>query len=296
MRIFQVFLNMIVFTLSQQLLQADSEIPAATNIRSITSGFKFTEGPAYGPDQRLYFSDIPNKRIHVWSQEDEPQVFLAPSGRSNGLMFDAKGRLIICQGGERKVSRMEKDGSLTVLADDYEGKLLNSPNDLWVHPNGAIYFTDPRYGKRDTMEMEVEGVYLIHLDSGTIQRVLDELVRPNGIIGTADAKHLYIADPVAQKTYKFPLKADGTLGPALWSIERGSDGMTLDEHGNLYITDGNIAIFSPDGKLLSEIELPEKPSNVTFGGSDNKTLFVTARTSVYAMDMNVGGMYQATAR
>jgi gluconolactonase len=185
---------------------------------------------------------------------------------------------------------LDSDGKLTVLADQFKGKKLNSPNDLWIHPNGSIYFTDPRYGKRDTMEMQTEGVYLLHPDTGLLLRLVDDMTRPNGIIGTPDGKYLYLTDHGARKTFKFPIKADGSLGRAEWSIPRGSDGMTLDEHGNLYLTDGTIAIYDPAGTLLTEIELLEKPANVAFGGPEYTTLYATARTSVYAITMSVRGL------
>ncbi|MEM6884837.1 MAG: SMP-30/gluconolactonase/LRE family protein [Verrucomicrobiota bacterium] len=270
---------------------ASQQKPATVGIEKIATGFKFTEGPAFGPDGKLYFSDIPNDRIHTWSPENGDQVFLEPSGKSNGLYFDATGRLHLCQTAERKLSRLEKDGTLTILADQYQGKQFNKTNDLWIHSNGMIYFTDPCYGNRDHMEMEIEGVYLLNPETKQVTRLIDDMVRPNGIIGTKDGKFLYVTDHGGHKTFKFPILPDGNIGPSVWIIERGSDGMTLDEHGNLYLTDGTVAIYTPDGKLLTEIELEEKPANVAFGGPENKTLFATARTSVYAVKMNVAGMY-----
>ncbi|MEM1158431.1 MAG: SMP-30/gluconolactonase/LRE family protein [Verrucomicrobiota bacterium] len=266
--------------------------PAALEIKKIATGFKFTEGPAYGSDGKLYFSDIPKNRIHTWSPEEGTKVFLEPSGKSNGLYFDSAGRLLLCQTGERQLSRLEKDGSLTVLADQYEGNRFNKTNDLWIHPNGMIYFTDPCYGKRDQMEMEIEGVYLLNPATKKVSRLIDDMVRPNGIIGTRDGKYLYVADHGGHKTCKFPILQDGNIGPAIWTIERGSDGMTLDEYGNLYLTDGTVAIYSSEGELISEIKLEEKPANVVFGGPENRTLWVTARTSIYALKMNVAGMYK----
>ncbi len=263
--------------------------PQALQIEKIADGFRFTEGPAYGPDGRLYFSDIPNNRIHSWSPAEGVKIFREPSGNSNGLIFDSSGRLHLCQGGDRQLSRLEADGSLTVLADNFKGTRFNSPNDLWIHPNGTIYFTDPRYGKRDSMEMETEGVYLLNPDTGQVLRLVDDMIRPNGIVGTPDGKTLYITDHGASLTYKFPIKTDGSIGAPEWIIDRGSDGMALDALGNLYLTDGTIAIYSPTGEPLTEIELPENPANITFGGTDHKTLYATARTGVYAVKMNIAG-------
>lgn len=260
-------------------------------MQMLDGGFKFVEGPAFGPDGKLYFSDIPNSRIHTWSPTEGTTLFMEPSGRSNGLIFDDQGRLLICEGGTRQLTRIELDGSRTVLADNFKEKKLNSPNDLWIHPKGYIYFTDPRYGKRDDMEMEVEGVYLLHHPERQLLRVIDDMTRPNGIVGTPDGSTLYVTDAGENKTYRMALKPDGSLGSVEWTIPRGSDGMTLDEDGNLYLTDGAVAVYRPDGSLIREIQFPEKPSNVTFGGPENRTLFVTARTGIYALEMSVGGAF-----
>jgi gluconolactonase len=292
-----LFLFFLLFAYSN-LLSADESYPvrSGAEVQTLATGFKFVEGPAYGPDGKLYFSDIPNSRIHTWCPSQGISVFLEPSGRSNGLIFDSKGRLVICQGGARQVSRLEPDGTLTILADRFQGKKLNSPNDLWIHPKGWIFFTDPRYGNRDDMEMTTEGVYLLHPEEGLLLRLVDNMTRPNGIVGTPDASILYITDAGDQKTYRFPLKPDGSLGPAKWTIPRKSDGMVLDEDENLYITDGVVAVYRPDGTLIREIEFPEKPANVTFGGPENRTLFVTARTGLYSLEMSVRGAHSMVAK
>ncbi|MGF1678108.1 MAG: SMP-30/gluconolactonase/LRE family protein [Candidatus Methylacidiphilales bacterium] len=260
--------------------------------QQLATGFQFTEGPAFSPDGILYFTDIPRHTIHTWSPSHATGVFNSESEGSNGLAFDAQGRLLACQGSGRRLVRYEKDGSLTVLASHFEGRRFNSPNDLWIHPAGWIYFTDPRYGKRDSMEMKTEGVYLLKPESGEILQLIDDMVRPNGIVGTPDGRFLYIADHGGRSTVKYSLDAQGVPTKKVWSIPRASDGMALDSKGNLYLTDRQVAIYSREGRLLLEIPIPEDPTNVTFGGKDNRTLFITARKSVYVIDMNVSGAHR----
>ncbi|MEM6821065.1 MAG: SMP-30/gluconolactonase/LRE family protein [Verrucomicrobiota bacterium] len=271
--------------------EPSSLIKPGAEIQTIGTGYRFTEGPAWGPDQKLYFSDIPNNQIWVWNPGTPPKIFLEPSGRSNGLYFDGQGQLLACQGGARNVSRIKEGSKLEILAKLFKDKRFNSPNDLWVHPNGDIYFTDPRYGKRDSMEMQTEGVYLLK-PNGLILRVVDDMVRPNGIIGSPDGATLYITDPGAKKTWRFSTAQDGSLNDKELFVERGSDGMTLDKKGNLYITQGVVAIYQPNGQLREEIQFPQKPSNITFGGPHNETIFVTARTGVYSLKMRVRGAHR----
>lgn len=258
-------------------------------VTQLANGFKFTEGPTPDGSGNIYFSDIPNNRIHIWSVEDSSlSTFIENSEGANGLMFDDNGNLLACQGSGRQLGAIDPQGDVTVLADQYKGKKLNSPNDLWLDPHGGIYFTDPRYGSRDDMQMDGEHVYYLSPDRNTLIRVIDDLVRPNGLIGTPDGSILYVADHKDDKTHKYSINPDGTLTDKTLFAEEGSDGVALDEQGNLYLTGAAVRIYSPKGEFLQQIDIPERPTNVCFGGTKGNTLFITAQTSLYAIDMTVG--------
>ncbi|MHC5191558.1 MAG: SMP-30/gluconolactonase/LRE family protein, partial [Planctomycetota bacterium] len=180
-------------------------------IQKLADGFLFTEGPAADKAGNVFFTDIPNSRIHKWSIEDELSIFLENSDGANGLFFDKKGDLIACAGGAGQVVSIDPKGLVTVLADQYKGKPFNSPNDLWLTPKGGIYFTDPRYGNRENLPQGGEHVYYLSADRKRLIRVIDDMVRPNGLIGTPGGKKLYVADHGAGKTYAYKINADGTL-------------------------------------------------------------------------------------
>jgi gluconolactonase len=259
-------------------------------VRKLASGFKFTEGPAVDPRGNVFFTDIPNSRIHKWSLDGQLSTFLENSGRANGLFFDKTGNLLACAGGAGRLVSIDPRGKVTVLADKYQGKPFNSPNDLWQHPKGGIYFTDPRYGRRENLPQDGEHVYYLSADRKRLVRVIDDMVRPNGLIGTPDGKLLYVADHGANKTYVYKINPDGTLSDKKLFAPQGSDGMTLDEHGNLYLTAAAVSVYDAAGNKIQTIEVPEKPSNVCFAGPDKKTLIVTARTSLYSLRMQVKGL------
>jgi gluconolactonase len=254
-------------------------------VKQIASGFKFTEGPAVASNGDIYFTDIPNNSIHVWSAKSNLSIFRENSGGANGLMFDSYGNLIVCEGGNRRLTSINPKKSVTVLADNFNVKKFNSPNDLWIDPKGGIYFTDPRYGKRDNLEQNGEHVYYLSPEGGKIKRVISDMVRPNGIIGTPDGKKLYVADHGDKKIFSYYINNDGSLSNKKLFVGKGSDGMALDSKGNLYLTTDAVLIYNPNGKLLRRIEVPETPANVCFG-KKGKTLFITARTSLYAIRLN----------
>ena len=265
-------------------------VAAGAHVKKLAGDFRFTEGPAADAQGNVYFTDIPNNRILKWSIEAaELSTFMENSGGANGLYFDKAGNLLACQGGDRRIVSISSDGKVTVLADKYEGKKFNSPNDLWPDPNGGIYFTDPRYGSRDGMEQDGEHVYYLTPDRKKVIRVISDMVRPNGIIGTPNGRRLYVADHGASKTYVYRITGDGVLSDKQLFAEQGSDGVSLDARGNVYLTSKAVTAYNKRGEKIAEIEVPEGPANVTFGGEDNRTLFITARTSLYSIEMAVRG-------
>lgn len=258
-------------------------------VKLLAGGFGFTEGPACDAVGNVYFSDIPNSRTHIWSTAGKLSTFRTDSGGSNGLAFDRHGNLLCCEGVARRLASVAPDGTVTVLADRYDGKPLNSPNDLWIDPVGGVYFTDPRYGDQSGLEQGGFHVYYLAPDHKTLTRVIDDLMTPNGIIGTSDGKLLYVADLGDDKTYAYEITGPGKLANRRLFASKGSDGMTLDQQGNVYLTRGAVRVYSPAGEAIATIRVPEEPANVTFGGKDRKTLFITARTGLYAVPMNVRG-------
>ncbi len=260
----------------------------------ISSDFSFTEGPAVDPEGNIYFTDQPNNRILKWTPDRGVTVFMENAGRANGLYFDRAGLLLACADEKNELWQIDPKKKVTVLIADYEGKKLNGPNDLWVDPKGGIYFTDPFYKRpywsRTEKEINQENVYYLTPDRKKLTMVMADFVRPNGIIGTPDGKKLYVADIGAGKTYSFAIQGDGTLSDRKLFTEMGSDGMTIDKKGNIYLTGKGVFIFDPSGKQVGHIPVDEPwTANVCFGGKDRKTLFITASKSVYRMDMKVKG-------
>jgi sugar lactone lactonase YvrE len=288
-------------------LMARDLIEPSAKVDLIADGFDFTEGPVCDKQGNLYFSDIPASRIYVWSVENKLSVFREPSGRANGLRFDHDGNLLACEGAARRVTVTSPAGTVTVLADRYQGKKLNSPNDLWVDPKGGIYFTDPRYpsapwvwSEKNSLtkrvddpeckeEQEIRGLYYLPPNGKPLRRFAEKFINPNGVFGTADGKRLYVGDTDERKTYMFNIQEDGSLTDRKVVIPDYSDGITLDERGNIYLTNGGVNVYTPDGQLITIIKLPERAANVGFGGKDGRTLFITARKGLYSIRMKVRG-------
>ena len=309
------------------------ELPAVAGAQVKIEGIvAFSEGPAWHPSGNVYFTDIANNRIMRRDKSGQIHVYRTPSGRANGLLFDRQGRLLACEGGNeggnRRVTRTELDGTMTVLATHYQGKRLNSPNDLTIDSQGRIYFSDPRYGDRGDLELfddktrSIEGVYRIDPD-GTLSRIIaHEVDRPNGLAISADDKYLFVADNVndgpekgvggARKLWRFDLLPNGQLKPDSrkllfdWGTDRGPDGLALDSQGRVYAAAGfnfpnppaetakkykaGIYIITPEGKFDGFIPVPEDMiTNCCFGDADRKTLYITAGHKLWSVRLKTPG-------
>ena len=266
------------------------ELVSSDEAVRILGGFRFTEGPVNIGDGKLLFSDIPTSTTFQWHTGTSTlSRFRENTGGGNGLRVDKNGIVYTCEGSNRRISARFPDGQVVTVVDSYEGKPLNSPNDLWIDGDGGFYFTDPRYGNMDDLQQGGFHVYYKFPASSRVIRVCGDLAKPNGIIGTPDGNTLYVADLGDNKIWRYTIKPDRTLSDKTLFAERGSDGMTMDEKGNVYLTQGAVHVYAPDSKYLGAIRTAESPANVTFGGDDGKTLFITARTSVYALKMSVTG-------
>jgi gluconolactonase len=276
----------------------ESLFPPRVSLHRVATGFEFTEGPVWVKEERsLLFSDIPANRILKLTADGRVIVFREPSGNSNGLTRDGRGRLIACEHSTRRVTRTEKDGSVSVLAAEFDGKRLNSPNDVVVKSDGAIYFTDPSYGiKPEDQEQPTQGVYRLSPDGKELSLVADDLLRPNGLAFSPDEKRLYIDDSERRHLRVFGVQENGALcGGSLFHdmalrTPGAPDGMKLDVEGRIYCTGARgVWVFDCSGSHLGTILTPEKASNCAWGGDDWQTLFVTAQTSVYRLRMKVPG-------
>jgi len=266
----------------------DRIIRTGDNVKLLADGFLFTEGPASDDNGNIYFTDQPNDRIMLWTSTGNLSVYLQPAGRSNGLSFDTKGNLWACADEKNSLWCIDRDKNITIIPSEYKGKALNGPNDLWNAPDGGVYFTDPFYKRtwwdHDSMPQPIQAVFYLSPNHKTITRVADDLEQPNGITGSPDAKNLFVADIRANKTWKYTINKDGSLSNKSLFCEKGSDGMTIDLKGNVYLTGNGVTVFDKNGVLLGIIPVPEKwTANVCFGGKDMKTLFITASKSLYSI-------------
>jgi gluconolactonase len=261
----------------------------------ISSDYSFTEGPATDRGGNVYFTDQPNDRIVKYDTDGKFTDWLKPAGRSNGMYFDRDGNLLTCADDKNELWSISPDKKVTVLVKDFGGKLLNGPNDLWITPDGNIYFTDPLYArnywKRDPAKQQPgEYVYYLERRTGQVRVVDSEINKPNGIIGTPDGKQLYVADIGGKKTYVYEIGKDGSLTGKKLFCDLGSDGMTMDNEGNVYLTGKGVTVFDRQGKQIEHIDIQEPwTANITFGGKDKKTLFITASKAVYTVQMRVSG-------
>jgi gluconolactonase len=276
-----------------------SLVAPGAEVVKLADGFGFTEGPAANSKGDVYFVDDPNNKIHLWSVADKKlSTFIDESAHANGMFVDKNDILYVCEGGTGSIVSYTPDGKRTVVANKFSDRHFNKPNDLWVTPQGGIYFTDPVYGQNYHDVQGGEHVYYVFPDRSKVIRVIETgegkgFTKPNGIVGTPDGKLLYVADINGKMVYRYDIQPDGTLANKHPFAPVAVDGMTIDEKGNIYLTDmgkSDIGIYSPEGKEIGRIKPPEHPANVCFGGKENKTLFITARKGFYSIEMNVKGV------
>ncbi|MFD2573736.1 SMP-30/gluconolactonase/LRE family protein [Spirosoma soli] len=269
-------------------------VAPGAQLQQISTQFTFTEGPAVDKNGAIYFTDQPNDKIWKYDTDGKLSTFMDKTGRSNGLYFDKSGALIACADQNNELWSIDPAGKATVLLKDYQGHKLNGPNDVWIDPKGGIYFTDPYYQREywERKKPDIEGQNVFYLPKGKKEPILVEgqLIQPNGIVGSPDGKFLYVADIRANKTYKYQINSDGTLTNRQLYVSQGSDGMTLDSQGNLYLTGRGVTIYDPAGQKMGTIAVPSRwVGNVCFGGKDRKTLFITASEAIYTLAMQVKG-------
>ena len=276
----------------------------------LADSYSFTEGPATDARGNVYFTDQPNNRIYRWDCESgEITLFTDQSGRSNGMYFDAQGNLIACADMDNQLWRFDmrstsgrllpqgrKNGQAEILITDYRGKLLNGPNDVWISKDGGYYLTDP-YFKRDywtrspERQQPVEGLYYLAPGSKQLLMLDSTLNQPNGIVGTPDGKHLYVAEAKENRILRYDILTDGSLTNRQVFANMGSDGMTIDDRGNIYLTGDGVTVFNKDGQKIAHFPIPEDwTANVCFGGKEHNILFITASKSVYTLKMLVHGV------
>jgi gluconolactonase len=261
----------------------------------ISNQFSFTEGASVDKKGNVFFTDQPNDKIWEYSTSGKLTVFLDSAGRSNGMYFDNKGNLVTCADEHDQLWSISPKGKVKVLIHDLNGHLLNGPNDLWIAPGGGMYITDPYYQRdywtRKKPDLDGQNVYYIAKGSSTLVTVAADLKQPNGIVGTTDGKYLYVADIRANKTYKYAIASNGTLTDKKLFVEQGSDGMTLDVKGNVYLTGKGVTIYNPDGAKIAHIDINEPwTANLCFGGKNKDDLFITASKAIYILHMKVKGV------
>lgn len=281
-------------------------VGASVSFEQVATGFMFTEGPLWhARDGYLLFSDMPGDHLRKWSPSGGVTTFRKPCNQSNGLAWDREGRLIACEHSSSALTRTEPDGRITVLASHYQGKELNSPNDVVVRSDGSIYFTDPTYGRAEyygrprECELPFRGVYRVRSDSGALTLLADDFAQPNGLCFSADERRLFVNDTERQHIRVFDVRDDGTLsGGEEWARtvgegDGGPDGMKIDVESNLYSCGpGGIHVFDPQGTCLGVIRVPEYTANFAWGDADFLSLYITASTSLYRTRTRVPGRPQ----
>lgn len=274
----------------------DAIIKTGAELEKLADGFEFTEGPAVDKKGNVYFTDQPNNRIMIWNTKTGVSVFLEPAFRANGLCFDQEGHLWACADEKNELIRISPDKEIEVISGTYDGKPFNGPNDVWILPDGGIYFSDPfyvrKYWDHNKMPQDKECLYYLTPDHKTLTRVIEDMRGPNGVVSTPDGKKLYVADIKGRKTWSYTVNSDGSLTDKTLFCEMGSDGITIDNKGNLYLTGRGVTVFDKTGKRLGNISVPDGgTSNVCFGDKNRKSLFITAGKGLYRIRTRTKGTY-----
>jgi gluconolactonase len=284
-------------SLSHAVAQSEGNTPVLFDqdqLKQVATNYAFTEGCSSDKDGNVYFTDQPNDKVWKYGTDGKVTLFLDKTGRANGTYFDKKGNLILCADEKGELWSVNKNGKATVIAKNYNGKQLNGPNDLWIDPTGNMFITDPYYQRdywtRQTPDLAHQSVYFLAKGSKSIVLAADSLNQPNGIVGSPDGKYLYIADAGAGKIFRYTIGEKGKLSAKQLLINRGSDGITLDSQGNIYLTGNGVSIYTAEGQKIGQIKVPEGTSNVCFGGTEKNILFITAKTSLYSIPMLAKGV------
>jgi gluconolactonase len=285
-----------LFLILAAITAASAQDFSHVTVEKVAAQLQFAEGPVWSRENFLLFSDVPaNKILKIGPGDRQPGVFRNDSGYANGNTFDAQGRLYSCESRTRRVTRMDKKGKLEVLAEKFEGKRFNAPNDIVVRKDGHVYFTDPAFGNQaDTREMDFYGVYHI-TPKGQVNVIARPKGRPNGITFSPNGRLLYVANSDDRTVVAYDVDHNGETTNErvlISNVEGVPDGIRTDEKGNIYVAAKGISIYNPEGKLVTTIPVPETPANCAFGDADFQTLYITARTSVYRARLNVKGSVQ----
>ena len=289
-----LFISLSVSSLAQDQ-GLNSILADSAKLEKVADGFSFTEGPTADKIGNIYFTDQPNNKILVWNEKSGLSTFMEPCGRSNGMAFDSKGNLWTCADDKGELWMITPTKKVEIISTAFNGHRYNGPNDVWIAPNGGLYFSDPffvrNYWEHKTMTQDKQCVYYLKPDHKTVVRIVDDLLQPNGVIGTPDGKTLFIADMQGRKTYSYTINPDGSLSDKKLFCEMGSDGLTIDSDGNLYLVGRGVTVFDKTGKKIGNIPVPEGwTANVCFGGKDFKSLFITASKGLYRIRMKVKGV------
>ena len=272
---------------------ATSTCPCAPSLRApqaelveLAKDLQLSEGPAADREGNLFFTDVRANTILKWTPDGKLSTFRAGTAAANGLALDSDGNILACEGAAGRIVSFSPAGQMTIIADRYDGKRFNQPNDLWIDRKGGIYFSDPVYGKADHFQ-DAEAIYYITPSRKRVIRVIGDLVRPNGLVGSLDGKTLYATDRGAGKTFRYTIHDDGTLSDKKPFADRSADGMKIDHEGNVYLADDALYVYTPSGQLIERIALPQRATNLCFGGKDGHTLFITAKKALYSLAMRV---------